>query len=234
MQPYFLPYVGYWQLVSAVDKFVLLDDVNYINRGWIARNRIMGSGGKPQWMTLPVQGASQNKLICELDLVPDDGWRSRLSTTVRHSYGKAPFFEAAFPCFEETMAGATGNLSEFLAGSIVRMAKFMGLDTEIIPTSREFPKGNLRGAQRIIDICRRLGASAYINPPGGTDLYDADDFRDADIALYFLRPKLAESSLRSSAEDGAVLSILDTLMYNDRSAVATCLEQDRTIEPNCP
>ena len=78
MQPYFLPYIGYWQLLRAVDTFVVLDDVNYINRGWINRNRIAVSG-EPCWMTLPLIKASQNKLISEIDLLPDDGWKSRLN-----------------------------------------------------------------------------------------------------------------------------------------------------------
>ena len=77
MQPYFLPYIGYWQLIRAVDTFVILDDVNYINRGWINRNRI-SIRGEPCWMTLPLVGASQNKLISEINLLPDDGWKSRL------------------------------------------------------------------------------------------------------------------------------------------------------------
>ena len=230
MQPYFLPYIGYWQLIAAVDVFVLLDDVHYINRGWIARNRI-ASGGRAQWLTLPLQGASQNRLICDLDLVADDGWRARTEKTVRYSYSKAPCFDSTFSLFSELLVQAQGNLSLFLATSIARIASLLGVGTEIIPTSRVFPKGELRGQQRIIDICKRLGATEYVNPPGGTELYEAGEFREAEIGLYFLRPQLADSGLLSGASDGTILSILDTLMMNDVGAVARCVSESRTFEP---
>ena len=229
MQPYFLPYIGYWQLISAVDKFVLLDDVNYITRSWISRNRIANKGNV-LWLTLPIKGASQNKLICELDIFQDDGWRTRMEKTVRHSYGKAPFFEIVFPFFSEILVKSQGNLSKFLASTIVKVASFLGIRTEIIPTSQVFLKGGLRGPQRIIDICKRLGASEYVNPPGGTELYEAGEFREAEIGLYFLRPQLADSDLRSGSDDGTTLSILDTLMMNDFGTVSRCVAENRTLE----
>jgi hypothetical protein len=230
MQPYFLPYIGYWQLIAAVDVFVLLDDVHYINRGWIARNRI-AIAGKAQWLTLPLQGASQNRLICDLDLLADDGWRARMEKTVRHAYSKAPCFEETFAPFAEMLGGAQGNLSAFLAKSIAQIASLLGVRTKIIPTSKAFPKGELRGPQRIIDICKRLGATEYVNPSGGTELYDAREFHEAEIRLYFLGPPLADSGLRSGSGDGTTLSILDTLMMNDIGAVSRFFSNNLTLEP---
>jgi hypothetical protein len=229
MQPYFLPYIGYWQLIAAVDKFVILDDVNYINRGWIARNRI-ACNGQPCWLTLPLQGASQNKLICELDIKHDDGWRSRMLKTIRQNYHKAPCFEPTFALFEGVLSDAQGNLSEYLAKSIAQVAKFMGVETEIIPTSRIFPKGNLKGSERIIDLCKRAGAAEYINPPGGRELYDPRDFHAAGIELSILCPQLVDLPLLSGVSDGTVLSILDMLMLNPRPTVLKHIMESRDLE----
>jgi hypothetical protein len=218
MQPYFLPYLGYWQLIRAVDKFVVLDDVNFINRGWINRNRI-AVDGKPVWMTLPLVGASQNKLICEIDLLPDDGWRDRLAKMVGNAYKKTTSYPATAQIFQDLLDGAQGNLSDFLAGSIQRICGFLGIVTEIIPTSRIFPKGELKGQQRILDICERLGAKEYLNPPGGRELYNAELFDSRGIKLMFLGSPSAEIGLKSGSPCGDTLSLLDTMMTNPLDAI---------------
>jgi hypothetical protein len=229
MQPYFLPYIGYWQLIAVVDKFVILDDVNYINRGWINRNRITVNGS-PSWMTLPLQGASQNKLISELDFVLNSDWRSRLGKTVRHAYSKAPNFEFAFTLFDELLEQAQGNLSSFLVTTMKRLCSVFGIATEILPTSRVFQKNGLTGAERLVDICRQVGATAYVNPPGGKELYDNQPFNAAAIDLYFLSPQIADLDLCFGSREGASLSILDPLMHNSAEAVARCILTKQTIE----
>jgi len=218
MQPYFLPYIGYWQLIRAVDKFVVLDDVNYINRGWINRNRI-AVDGKAVWMTLPLVGASQNKLICEIDLLPDDGWRARLAAMVGNAYKGTESYPPTSQFFHDLLDCAQGNLSDFLAGSIRRICGLLEIVTEIIPTSRIFPKGELKGQQRILDICKKLGANEYLNPPGGRELYDAELFESRGIKLMFLEPPSGELGLKSGSPSGETLSMLDTLMMNPRGAI---------------
>jgi len=224
MQPYFLPYIGYWQLLRAVDTCVVLDDVNYINRGWINRNRI-SVRGEPCWMTLPLVGASQNKLISEIDLLPDDGWKSRLMKKVEASYQGELSFLPTMRLFQEMMECAQGNLSAFVTGSIQRMCGRLGLATEIIPTSHIFPKGDLKGEHRILDICTRLGASEYLNPPGGRDLYDSVLFADSGINLLFLDAPKMELGLKSGSRSGETLSLLDTLMMNPLGDIRTALSQ---------
>jgi hypothetical protein len=230
MQPYFLPYIGYWQLISSVEAFVILDDVNYINRGWIARNRIAQSG-VPLWLTLPLQGASQNKLIYTLDIAPDDGWRSRTLRTVRHAYGRAPCYQAIYGLFADLLGEAQGNLSSFLEGTIRRVLRFLDIEVEIIPTSRIIPKRGLKGSQRIIDICRSIGATEYVNLPGGVNLYHPAAFDEAGILLKVLRPQLENARLSSGANAGEVLSILDVLMMNKKDAVRRAVCEDKALIP---
>lgn len=224
MQPYFFPYLGYWQLLAAVDTFVILDDVNYINRGWINRNRI-AINGEPSWLTVPLQGASQNKYICDIAIAPDDGWKKRLQRSLATTYAKAPHCADTLALFDDWLAHADGNLSTALHHSIMQVAEKLALNTTIIPSSRIYPKGELKGAERILDICKREGAAVYINPPGGTELYDPALFRAAGIELQFLQPDLHQEQLRSGASDGSVLSILDSMMHNSAEELAGAVKR---------
>jgi hypothetical protein len=217
MQPYFLPYIGYWQLIAAVDKFIILDDVNYINRGWINRNRIL-CNQVPTWITLPLVGASQNKLICDLEVMPDDGWSLKMEKLVSHSYSKAAYFDATLSLFQQLLAGAHGNLSNFLFKSILSICNHLQIKTEIIPTSRNFPKGELRGQDRIIDICKRVGAVHYFNPIGGKDLYSESKFAEANINLIF-KECLALEYPQSGNAFVPWLSIIDVLMWNGKESI---------------
>jgi hypothetical protein len=224
MQPYLFPYLGYWQLLSAVDRFVVLDDVNYINRGWINRNRV-AVNGSPVWLTVPLQGASQNRLICDIDIVADNGWKGKMMRMMTTAYARAPQAEPALQLFGDWLAGAGGNLSAALVDSLRRVAAALEIDVDIVATSRHHARNGLTGQDRILDICRRESATTYVNLPGGRALYDPAAFRDADIELTFLEPDLHIDHLRSGGGDGAVLSILDSMMYNSRSALAAAVRQ---------
>ena len=218
MQPYFLPYIGYFQLMAAVDKFVLLDDVNFINRGWINRNRI-AVNGQQSWLTVPLSGASQNRLIREIDIAPDDGWVRKMHRAVVAGYAKAPEADSVIPIFESWLSKATGNLADFLLLTLSETATRLGIKTEIFPTSSIYPKNGRKGQERILDICRELGASSYINPPGGREIYDPWLFSDAQMKLSFLRPNLGALHLAGAPED-ASLSILHILMHKSQKEVA--------------
>ena len=96
MQPYFLPYIGYWQLLNAVDKYVIYDDVNYIKGGWINRNRIL-INKEPKYFNVKLNGASPNKLINEVEVSNDNIWQKKLLKTIEENYKKAPFLKKFFP-----------------------------------------------------------------------------------------------------------------------------------------
>lgn len=218
MQPYFLPYIGYFQLMAAADRFVFLDDVNYINRGWINRNRLPTPQG-PAWFTLPLVGASQNRLICELDIKPDDGWKRSLERTISMTYSKAPYYREVFPLFQGFLSAASGNLAQFLSRNLQEIAAWLGLTTQFVHSSSIYPKEELKGQHRILDICLREGVDIYVNPPGGRELYDDSVFSTAGVQLQFLKPELQNLQLTSCGEDGPVLSILDLMMNNSPQAL---------------
>jgi hypothetical protein len=219
MQPYFLPYIGYFQLMAAVDRFVLLDDVNYINRGWINRNRIP-SGTGARWMTLPLVGASQNKFIRDIEILPDDGWKQGLGQIVRNTYANAPEAVTICPMVHRWLALATGNLSTFLHLCLQEVAAYLGLSTHIISTSSIYPKNGLKGQQRILDICLREEATTYVNLPGGVELYDRTAFANAGVELAFLKPQLDRISISQAGSADATLSILHLMMTNSRPTLS--------------
>ena len=223
MQPYFVPYIGYFQLMAQADKFVLLDDVNFINRGWINRNRI-AVGGEPAWLTVPLVKASQNRLINEIQIADDPSWKKKVARTVELNYAQAPFSKEILPLFSSILEDARGSLSEFLFNTLSQLAAYLGLTTAIQTTSAIYPKEGLAGQERILDICRREGATTYINLPGGRSLYDTQLFASAGIDLLFLEPNLKEMSLRHSGDEPS-LSILDLLMWNPAPAVKEAISR---------
>jgi hypothetical protein len=225
MQPYFVPYLGYFQLMATVNKFVLLDDVNYINRGWINRNRI-SLDGKQVWLTVPLAGASQNRLIHEIDIFADPGWKSRQAKLVAQAFAKAPYGAIARELHHRWLNRAEGRLSAFLYETLCDISRYLGIDTEIVPSSTVYPKNGLNAHHRILDICRREGADVYVNPPGGVDLYDKHIFAASGIHVVFLQPDLHPDTLRNGGND-AFLSMLELIAYNSPAVIKDCLRSDR-------
>lgn len=213
MQPYLFPYLGYFQLVDAVDRFVFYDDVNYIKGGWINRNRLLLGGGV-SWFTIPLNGASPHKKINEVRVQPDDMWRRKLLASVRHGYSRAPYFRQAHSLLEEILQSGETSLSELACTSIVSVSRYLGLEVQFVHSAGRYGNEALSGSARILDICRQEGATEYHNLPGGEALYSPDSFRAAGIELRFVQCELDEyRQFGSSFQSG--LSILDVLMFND-------------------
>ncbi|WP_223469097.1 WbqC family protein [Massilia soli] len=221
MQPYFVPYIGYLQLMAAVDRFVLFDDVGFIKRGWINRNRIM-VGGREHWMTIPLRAASQNLLINQIAVSEDSAWRSKLLKTVEQSYRKAPFYAETMPLAQDILGCPETMLAPYLRCSLIALHAWLELPCQIIATSSHYENQHYKGAQRILDICRQEHASVYVNAPGGKHLYAAADFAALGMQLRFLKPRLD-----AYAQDGATftpgLSIIDVLMHQGRAATRQAL-----------
>lgn len=163
MQPYFLPYIGYFQLIKAVDKYVIYDDVNYIKKGWINRNNIL-CNGQAHLFSISLRGASQNKLINEIEISDDF---SKFRKMIELSYRKAPYFEEVFKLLNSIIDYPNKNLSLFLANSIKEICKYLSIDTEIIFSSEIEKNNDLKGQEKILEICKILQAKTYINAIGG-------------------------------------------------------------------
>jgi hypothetical protein len=221
MQPYFFPYIGYFQLVTAVDKFVYLDDVNYNKKGWMNRNRLM-IGGSVQYFTIPVSGASQNQKINEVKIQVTGPWREKMTRSLAQSYAKAPFVNEALHLLEKVLCIQSEYLSDYAKTSIKVIADYLDIKTTFIDSSQSYGNGSLSGSERILDIAKREEASVYYNLPGGASLYDDKVFNTQKIELRFIRPNLEPYPQNSNAFTPG-LSILDVLMFNDRATTKDML-----------
>jgi hypothetical protein len=227
MQPYLLPYIGYFQLINAVDKFVMLDDVNYINRGWINRNRIL-INGKPQLISIPLKEASQNKLINEIEIVNDQKWRGKLLKTLQHNYRKAPFYQDVFPLIEKIILNKEQNISTFIFASVIDINVYLEIKTFIEPSSAKYHTKHLKAEQKIVNICIQEKATTYINPIGGTELYSKQLFKDHNINLFFL--KTDEIMYNQNFSNFIpYLSIIDVMMFNSKNDIKEMLNKYKLV-----
>jgi hypothetical protein len=212
MQPYLFPYIGYIQLVHAVDVFVFLDDANYINKGWINRNQII-VGGKPALFTVPLKDASQNKAIHEIDLGMDEKWKNKFLKTLEMNYKNSPFFGQGMELVSHVLGGDEEKISDLIYRSFFEIKEKLRLNVQLLRSSNIEAGRGLKGQYRILEICKHLGADHYINPPGGRELYDHALFLKNNIALKFIKPTLIPYD-QNQKEFLAGLSFIDVCMYN--------------------
>ena len=223
MQPYFMPYIGYFQLMKAVDRFVIYDDVAFINRGWVNRNQILVSG-RAYLFTIPLREASQNRLIGDIELDNSTPWRAKLLRTVEQSYKKAPQFEAIFGLLERVLNSQSTTIAQLATEGLRAVNQHLGIETELIESSSVYQNQHLKGQERILNICQQNGATRYINPIGGAELYDKSIFSEVGIQLYFIESQRAEYA-QFGGEFTPWLSMLDVLMFNDPAQTHRLLDQ---------
>jgi hypothetical protein len=217
MQPYFFPYIGYFQLLAQSDVFVFSDDVQYIKGGWVNRNRILLQG-KPAWLGLPVLYGPHRLAIRHRQYQLEPATVRRCKRQIQAAYERAPYFGTVFPLLGEILEYPVADVASFNINLIRRVAERIGITTRCVVASDLGIGPGLAGQELVIDICRRLRATRYVNPIGGTKLYQASRFARDGIELGFLRstvpayPQFAE-------EPVTCLSMIDVLMFNTPQAI---------------
>jgi hypothetical protein len=211
MQPYLFPYLGYFQLIASVDKFVFYDDVNYINKGWVNRNNLLVNK-QAHLFTIPLSEASQNKLIRETKISPEKAWKIKLLKTIETAYRKAPHFDVVFLMISKWIAEPPEFISDLNVLSTKEICEYLEIPTEIESSSSVYNNSELKGQHRILDICRKENATAYINPIGGMSIYDNSLFREKNIELFFLKTIFTPYKQYGN-EFVQGLSIIDYLMF---------------------
>jgi hypothetical protein len=231
MQPYFLPYIGYFQLIYAVDQFVIYDDVAYIKNGWINRNRYL-LNGQPKYFTLSLENASSFKLINQTYILDDEKHtaKEKALKTLLMAYSKASFFKTVHELIEEILLNPDNNIATYNEFSIRKVCAFLNINTRIFVSSKINKQLNLKAQDKVIDVCKSLDASAYINAIGGKSLYSHDVFRRNGIELKFLRSN-SEKIIYNQFGDTFLpgLSIVDILMFNSSQEIQKFLE-DYSLE----
>ena len=223
MQPYFMPYIGYFQLINTVDKFIFYDDVTFIKQGWINRNQILISN-QAKLFSVPLSNASSHTLIKDV-LISDlryEKWKKSFLSTLMFNYKKYKYYDVVKVLIERILLTPPKTISELAIKSVIEISNYLDLNTEFDVSSKNYDNNHLSGQHRVIDICQKENANTYINPIGGIDLYSKDVFSKEDIELMFIN---AHKTIykQFSSEFVPFLSIIDVLMYNDKKRVLEML-----------
>jgi hypothetical protein len=214
MQPYVFPYVGYFHLIESSDMIVFYDDVNYIKRGWINRNRILLNHSDFMF-TIPLEKASQNKLINEIKPIIDSAFKNKFFAQIEAAYKKAPYYKEVLELLSLVFSKQQNNIADLAINSIILTYDFLGKEIKWAKSSILSPETKgLDKADRLIQINKQLGFSNYNNPIGGKELYSIEYFKNNDINLGFIESKKNEyKQFQNDFVNG--LSIIDILMFND-------------------
>lgn len=211
MQPYFFPYMGYWQLLNYVDEFVIYDNIQYTKKGWINRNRYLLNGGSA-YFTLPLESASDYLDIAERKIY-EEFWKGKIINQFDTAYRKAPYYDVVDEVVHWTISNRNDNLFELLKSNIEYVMSIMDIRTKLIVSSDVSLDRSKKGEDRVIDLCGKLNADEYINPIGGLELYDPFHFAENGISLKFLKSRLTPYK-QFDNDFVSALSIIDVLAFN--------------------
>ena len=220
MQPYFFPYIGYFQLIGAVDQFILYDNIKYTKKGWINRNRIL-QNGRDAIFSLPLKSDSDYLDVCKREVSIDFN-PSKLLNQLYGAYQRAPYFEQSFPLLEKIVQYNNLNLFQFLHHSIVKTCQYLGITTVIKVSSSNDIDHNLQNQDKVLALCEVVGADTYVNAIGGMELYSKEKFRQRKIELQFINSCPFEYK-QFGASFVPSLSIIDVMMFNSLDTIQACI-----------
>ncbi len=224
MQPYFCAYIGYYQLIHSVDKFVICDNMQYTKKGWFNRNRILDNGAD-RIFTIPIK-KDNSFLNANLRYLADNSIRERMRILkqIQSLYKKAPFFSQNYPLVRRLFIQENNNLFDFIHFSVVELCSILDIKTQIILCSSLDIDHELKSQERIIEMCKYLKTDTYINAIGGKELYDKESFNNVGIDLKYIKAKKIEYA-QFDHEFVPWLSIIDILMFNDIDKVKNYLNE---------
>ncbi|MFM7683108.1 MAG: WbqC family protein [Bacteroidota bacterium] len=228
MQPYLFPYIGYFQLINAVDEFIIYDNIQFTKKGWINRNRILVNG-TDEYITIPLKKDSDFLDINDRYLSHE--WlneRKKILNRITESYRKAPQFNFAFPIIENVLMNEEKNLFKFILNSLQEINQYLDIKTPLIISSSVPINHDLKAEKKVIELCKARKANIYINPIGGVELYSKGDFKNEGLDLQFLK---ANNITYPQFKNNFVpfLSIIDVMMFNKKQTVTEYINSAYTL-----
>lgn len=229
MQPYLFPYIGYWQLINAVDTFVIYDNIQFSKHGWFHRNNILVNQKKTLF-TIPIKQGSDYLDVRDRYLADNaEKQIKKIISQIENSYKKAPYFQVVFPIVQEIFLYHEKNLFEYVLNAVKNISHYLGITTPIIKSSSIQIDHTLKSQEKVISINQVLHATKYVNPIGGTSLYHPDEFRKAGIELKFLiTDNINYPQFDNIFETN--LSIIDVMMFNSPEKISKMLTQYELVE----
>jgi len=228
MQPYIFPYIGYFQLINAVDKFVIYDNIQFTKKGWINRNRLL-LNGKDEYFTLPLKSDSDFLNVKERELSLD--WlkeKTKVLNKIKENYKKAPYFNEVYNLVESNFNFECLNLFEFILNALKNTLNYLSIKTEIVISSTLAINHNLKAEEKVIAICKELNAETYLNPIGGIELYSKEHFLNEGIKLNFIK---ANNCVYKQLNNEFIpfLSIIDVMMFNSKEETKRMIEKEYVL-----
>lgn len=224
MQPYFMPYIGYFQLINSVDEFIIYDNIQYTKKGWINRNRILVNE-KDQLITLPIKKDSDYLDVIDREL--SESWEKdkiKMVNVIKSSYNKAPYFKEASELIFECLNNPEKNLFKFIYDSIILINEYLGIKTSIVISSSINADHTLKSQDKVLSLCKVQNADVYINSIGGVELYDKATFKQNGIKLNFIKSNPIQYK-QFNNEFVSWLSIIDVLMFNSKEEIKKYLNE---------
>jgi len=218
MQPYFMPYIGYFQLINSLEKFVIYDNIQYTKKGWINRNRIL-SNGKDKLITIPIKKDSDYLNVVEREL--SESWgkdKIKMSNVIRSSYFKAPYYQETSELISKCLNNSEVNLFRFIYESIILINDYLEIKTPIVISSTIEADHTLKSQDKVLSICKKQNADVYINSIGGVELYDKEVFKQNNIELNFIKSNPLQYK-QFDNEFVPWLSIIDIMMFNSKEQI---------------
>ena len=216
MQPYFFPYIGYYQLIAASDVFIIYDNIKYTKKGWINRNRILRNESEAVFSIMLKKDS--DSLNVDQREISESFDREGLLNQIRGSYAKAPYFKEIFPLLQKIISNQECNLFKYIYDSVIDVCNILNINTSIRISSEINIDHTLRSEDKVIAFCEALGARVYINSSGGMDLYDRSNFADHGIDLQFIKSTPFEYA-QFQHSFVPWLSIIDLMMFNPLDVV---------------
>lgn len=223
MQPYFLPYIGYFQLIAASQRFVIYDNIKYTKKGWINRNRFLVNGSDSTF-SIPLIKDSDFLDVRDRRISPEYQ-RDKLARQFQAAYRRAPQFETTYPAIAEIINYPSDNLFDYIRHSVVQLCELLEINTELVISSEVPIDHNLKNQEKVLALCQQLGADKYINTIGGLDLYSREEFQSAGVTLEFIKTRLIEYP-QFGNNFIPYLSIVDVLMFNPLAQVKAWVQYE--------
>lgn len=230
MQPYFFPYLGYFALINAVDLFILFDTPQFIRHGWIERNQILNSQGKPMYIRVPLEKFKRETPINQVKIRTHEAWQSKLLEQLNVYKKRAPFFDEAIALLEKTFATETNSIVELNHLALKNVCEYLEIDTPIkIWSEMDIAIGEVNAPDEwALEICKALDADTYINPTGGLSFFDTDKYKKENIDIRFIE-YTARPYTQLSNEFVPYLSVIDVIMFNEKEKIQSYLKDFRLL-----
>jgi hypothetical protein len=227
MQPYFFPYIGHFQLIKVVDKWIAFDMVQYMRHHWVNRNRILHPKADWQHITVPLQKHPREILIKDVLVLSGQEWRRKIIAQLEHYRKKAPFFKETTDMVKDCLFSAETETLHLSRINIAILKKVcLRLDIKFdysIFSEMDLQIGEISDpGEWALSISELLGVEEYINPPGGREIFDPSKFSAKGIGLKFLKPELSPY-LQKGYEFVSGLSIIDVMMWNSKEEIRKML-----------